>query len=196
MSDLDETVTAAVEHARESRLNSIVAILVALAATAMALGNVKDGNITQNMAQAQAKMVDAWSYYQAKGTKQNIAEATYDQLLALKAATEAHMNPELDKKIEQFHELATKYEKEKETIKAEAEGYQAEYDRLNMHDDQFDLSDAAFSVAIALFGVTALTQKRWLLALASAFLAIGVTFELAGFLSWTIHPDKIMSWLS
>ena len=196
MGDLDETVTQAVEHARQSRLNSIVAVLVALAATCMALGNIKDGNVGQAMAQAQEKTVDTWSYYQAKGTKQNIAEATYDQLTALKATTGGRANPELDKKIEQYREQAVRYEKEKAVIKAEAEGYQKSYDDLNLHDDQFDLSDAAFSVAIALLGVTALTQKRWLLGLAAMFLAVGVIFGLAGFLGWTIHPDGVMSWMS
>ncbi len=52
MGDLDETINSAVEHARESRLNSIVAVLVALAATLMALDNIKDGNVTQAMSQA------------------------------------------------------------------------------------------------------------------------------------------------
>jgi len=196
MGEVDETVTQALEHARESRLNSIVAVLVALAATCMALGNIKDGNIGQGMTQAQAKTVDAWSYYQAKGTKQNIAEATYDQLVALRATTGGRANAELDKKIDSYREQAVKYEKEKATIKAEAEGYQKTYDELNLHDDQFDLSDAAFSVAIALLGVTALTQKRWLLGVAGVFLAIGVIFGLAGFLGWGIHPDGVMSWLS
>ena len=196
MGEMDEAVTQALEHAAQSRLNSVVAILVALAATCMALTNIKDGNIVQNMTQAQAKTVDAWSYYQAKGTKQNIAEATYDQLVALKATTGGRANPELDKKIESYREQAIKFEKEKATIKADAEGYQKLYDALNLHDDQFDLSDAAFSVAIALLGVTALTQKRWLLGLAALFLAVGVIFGLAGFLEWSIHPDGVMSWLS
>ena len=73
MGDLDETITSAVELAGDSRLNSIVAILVALAATLMGLDNIKDGNITQAMAQAQTRAVDAWSFYQAKSTKQNLA---------------------------------------------------------------------------------------------------------------------------
>ena len=196
MGEVDEAITQALEHAAQSRLNSIVATLVALAATCMALGTIKDGNIGQGMAHAQAKTVDSWSYYQAKGTKQNIAEATYDQLVALKATTGGRTNPELDKKSEQYREQAVKYEKEKATIKAEAEGNQATYDALKLHHDQFDLSDAAFSVAIALLGVTALTQKRWLLGLATLFLAVGVIFGLAGFLNWTFHPDGVMSWLS
>src|SRR5260221_1374949 len=198
MGDLDETIGNAVELAAVSRLHSIVAILVALAATLMALDNIKDGNVTQAMAQAQTHAVDEWSYYQAKSTKQNLAEATIDQLQAVRATTVAGNAglPDLDKRIATYQAQAARYEKEKADIKTQAEGYQREYDRLNLHDDQFDLSDAGLSVAIALLGVTALTRKRWLLALAGVFLLVGVTFALAGFFAWPLHPDALMSWLS
>jgi hypothetical protein len=198
MGDLDETISNAVEQARDSRLNSIVAVLVALAATLMALDNIKDGNVTQAMAQAQTHSVDAWSYYQAKSTKQNLAEATVDELQGLRATT-ASGNPglaDLDKRIAAQQAQAARYEKEKADIKTQAEGYQREYDGLNLHDDQFDLSDACLSVAIALLGVTALTRKRWLLGLAGLFLLVGLTFGLAGFFNWPLHPDALMSWLS
>src|SRR5947207_11914646 len=137
MGDLDETIVSAVEQARESRLNSIVAILVAVAATLMGLDNIKDGNITQAMAQAQTRAVDAWSYYQAKSTKQNIAEATVDQLQALRATTPSGAAglADVDKRIAAWQAQAARYDKEKADIKAQAEGYQKEYDRLNLHDD-------------------------------------------------------------
>ncbi|HEX9366347.1 MAG TPA: DUF4337 domain-containing protein [Vicinamibacterales bacterium] len=198
MGELDEAVSGAIEHARESKLNSIVAILVALAATMMALDNIKDGNITQAMEQAETHAVDAWSYYQAKSTKQNIAEATIDQLQALRAtiAVGNAALADIDKKIAAYQAQVVRYEKEKADIKAQAEGHQREYERLNLHDDQFDLSDAGFSVAIALLGVTALTRKRWLLGLAGVFLLVGVIFALAGFFAWSLHPDALMSWLS
>jgi chromosome segregation ATPase len=198
MADLDETINSAVEHARESRLNSIVAVLVALAATLMALDNIKDGNVTQAMSQAQTHAVDAWSYYQAKSTKENLAEATLEQLQALRAtaASGSAGLADLDKRIALYQSQAARYEKEKGEIKAQAEGYEREYDRLNLHDDQFDLSDAGFSVAIALLGVTALTRKRWLLGFAGLFLLIGVVFGLAGFFSWSLHPAGVMAWLS
>ena len=98
MSDLADTVSEAVERsrgearlrrrrrgrrpARRSRmnLNSAVAISVAITATFVALCNVKDGNIVQAMQQAQASAIDAWAYYQAKGTKLNIAESALDAL--------------------------------------------------------------------------------------------------------------------
>ena len=79
--ELEETIQEAVEHGKESKLNSIVAVLVAVSATFMAVCNVKDGNIVQAMEQAQARSIDRWAYYQAKGTKQNLAEQTVDELV-------------------------------------------------------------------------------------------------------------------
>ncbi len=45
MSEIDETISEAVERADKSRLNSIVALLVAISATFMALCNVKRPHI-------------------------------------------------------------------------------------------------------------------------------------------------------
>jgi hypothetical protein len=197
MADISDTINEAVEHASDSRLNSIIAALVAIAATFMALCNVKDGNIVQGMAQAQANAVDQWSYYQAKGMKQNLAEATLDQLQLQRAMlTDPKFASMLDAKIAVYEKQVKKYEKEKIDIKANAEGQVKEYDRLNLHDDQFDMSDACLSVAIALFGVTALTKKRWLLGLACLFMFFGVLFGLAGFFAWKLHPDFFAKFLS
>src|SRR5689334_19611163 len=104
MSELDETIAGAVEGAKDggSRLNSIIAVAVAIAATLMALDNIKDGNVTQAMAQAQAHAVDAWSYYQAKSTKQNLAEATLDQLHVARLAAPAASIAEFDKRIASY----------------------------------------------------------------------------------------------
>jgi hypothetical protein len=124
MGELDEAISSAVEQAADSRLNSIVTILVALAATLMALDNIKDGNITQAMAQAQTHAVDAWSFYQAKSTKQNIAEATLDQLQVIRATTQTGGAglADLDKRVAAYQAQVARYEKEKADIKAQAEG--------------------------------------------------------------------------
>jgi uncharacterized protein DUF4337 len=198
MGEIDETVSEAVERAAESRLNSIIAVIVALAATFMALSNVKDGNIGQAMQQAQAQALDSWNYYQAKSMKQNLAEATLDELVALKSVNEGKAAEAalLDKRIETYRKDVERYEHEKNEIKAQAEDFQKKYDALNQRDDQFDLSDAAMSVSIALLGVTALTKKRWLLGVAAVFLTFGVVFGIAGFFALPLHPDSLMSWLS
>src|SRR6266481_4946654 len=82
MGELDDKISEALEKAQEShsRLNTAVAAFVAIAATLMALNNVKDGNIVQAMQQAQANGVDEWAYYQAKGTKQNLAISAREQI--------------------------------------------------------------------------------------------------------------------
>ncbi|MBI3208082.1 MAG: DUF4337 family protein [Candidatus Solibacter usitatus] len=63
-----------IEKSGDWKLNSWIAATVAVVATCMAIGNVKDGNIVQAMAQVQTKSIDAWSYYQAKSTKELLAE--------------------------------------------------------------------------------------------------------------------------
>jgi hypothetical protein len=193
MADLSDSISEVVETGRESRLNSIIAILVSLTATFMALCNVKDGNIVQAMAQAQARSIDQWSYYQAKGTKQNLAEATLDQLTVQRDLGAATLTSDargiLDRKIAEYTARVKKYESEKAQIRKEAEASQHQYDALNLHDDQFDLSDASLSVCLALFGVTALTKKRWLLGVAILFMSIGMFYGLAGLFGFSTHSD-------
>jgi len=185
MSDLSDTVAEAIEKSEEtppaggggSNLNGMIALSVAIIATFIALCNVKAGNITQAMQQAQANSVDAWAYFQAKGTKLNIAESARDTLI-LQREIAPSMTPEarglVDKKIADYDAKIRLYEKEKGEIKASAEGFKQEYERLNLHDDQFDMADALMSVAIALLGITALTRKRRLMYLAWGFAGFGL----------------------
>jgi hypothetical protein len=194
MSDLADTVKEAVDAAKEkeSKLNAMVAVCVAIAATFVALCNVKDGNIVQGMAQAQARAVDTWTQFQAKSTKQHLAEMMVDEL-TIDRQTQPNQTPEATKlfneKIASYEAKVKQYEKEKGEIKEKAEEFEKEYDRLNVHDDQFDMAEATISVSIALFGVTALTQKKWLLFVGGTFALFGIVLGLAGFLGLSIHPD-------
>jgi hypothetical protein len=130
---------------------------------------------------------------------ERLAESVLDQLtlqreegIGLSDASAAL----LDKKIAAYTEKAKRYDKEKEEIRKQAEAAQAKYDRLNVHDDQFDISEAALSIAIALLGVSALTRKKWLVALAILFAGFGVLMGTAGFLGWNLHPDAIAKLLT
>jgi hypothetical protein len=199
MSEIADVVSETIEHPVEGRLNSVIALAVAVTATFTALCNVKDGNVVQAMEQDQAGAVDQWSYYQAKGTKQNLAEAVLDQMSLereLRPDLPADGRARLDKKIAEYAASVKKFEEEKLQIKAKAEDLQRDYDRLNVHDDQFDLAEALMSVAIALFGITALTRKKALLGFAAFLAGVGIFFGLAGFLQWRIHPDFLTRLLS
>ena len=182
------------DHAGDSRFNGFIALFVAVVATFMALCNVKDGNVVQAMQQSQARAVDQWAFYQSKSTKQHIAENAAEML-----KIQLEMNPGLgpgprarvEARIAEQEAAGRKYGKEKEEIKAEAERAAKDYEAMNVHDDQFDLAEACLSVAVALAGVTALTRKRWLFALAGVFAAVGFVFGLAGFLHWNLHSEAM-----
>jgi len=182
MSDISETIQESVEHAGQSKINSRVAIFVALTATFMAICNIKDGNIVQAMSQAQAHSIDSWSYFQAKSTKESIAENSIELLKEQKA-------PGSEALIKKYEEKISRYEKEKAEIKLQAEAYAKEYDDINVFDDQFDMTEALLSISIAMFGITALTQKRWLLYFAGGVSLIGCILGLTAFMKIALHSD-------
>lgn len=184
MSDIADTIQETIENAGEGRLNSKIAILVAITATFMALCNVKDGNVVQAMSQAQAHGLDAWSYYQAKSTKQSIAENAVDLL-------KFDNKPGSDVLIQKYEEKIARYETEKAAIQAKAEGFEKEYEAINVFDDQFDMTDAFLSIAIAMFGITALTQKTWLFYFSCLLSVSGWIFGLAAFMHFSLHSDII-----
>ncbi|MBE2260650.1 MAG: DUF4337 domain-containing protein [Rhodobacteraceae bacterium] len=201
MSDIKESIEQVIDKAERTsdRLNSTVAALVAVLATVMALFNVKDGNIVQAMAQAQAKSIDTWAYFQAKSTKQALAENMVDQL-TLERERGAALTPQatavLDQKIAFYHDKASRYEHDKGEIKKQAEAYEAEYDRLNIHDDQFDIADAGITVALAVLGIAALTRRSWLVWFALLFAGVGLASGISGFVGGDFHLDFLASILS
>ena len=184
MSDISETIQEPIEQAGKSKINSRVALLVAITATFMALCNVKDGNIVQAMSQAQAHSIDAWSYFQAKSTKQSIAENSLEMLKLQYLSTN-------DSAIKKYEVQIARYEKEKTVIKSQAEGYAKEYDAINLFDDQFDMTDAMLTISIAMLGITSLTQKKWLLYFAGTVAALGFIFGFTAFLGISLHSDFI-----
>ena len=200
MSELADTVTEAIEKSHDvptgeaggANLNGLIAVSVAIIATFIALCNVKAGNITQAMQQAQANSVDAWAYFQAKGTKLHIAESARDGLLTQREISPS-MTPEaravVDRKVADYEAKMRVYDQEKAEIKKSAEGYQAEYERLNVRDDQFDMAEALTSVAIALLGITALTRRRRLLYVGWAFAGFGFVLGISGFAGLNLHPE-------
>src|SRR5712664_1704247 len=179
-----------------ARLNTWVAISVALLATFMGICKVKDDNIVQAMQQAQADKIDNYSWYQARNIREEVANATVAQLTAQSAAAPSQAKPVFEDKIKAYQALAQEQAEKKKTQQADADKADQTYDQLNFHDDQFDLSDAMLALAISLLAVTALTQKRWLFVLAMFPTLFGVIMGLAGLLGWHLHPDSLTKLLS
>ena len=204
MPEISEQVSEALERAEgggggdrekdeHSRLNSTVAATVAIVATFMAVCNVKAGNVVQAMGKVQIEIVDTWSFFQAKSTKQSLAEAALEQLTLQRDTShlEAAQLVTVEKQLGTYREKIARYEKEKNELKTKVEELEKSYEALNVKDDQFDISESLLSVGIALFGITALTQKRKLFVVAAGFAGFGLLVGLAGFLSWNIRPEWI-----
>ena len=184
MPEINETIQEQLEGGAKNKINSLVAVFVAIAATFMALCNVKDGNIVQAMEEAQAHSIDAWSYFQAKSTKEAIAENS----LGLLKLQNSQANAEA---VRKYEAEINRYEKEKAEIKSQAEGYQKEYNDKNLFDDQFDMTEALLTISIAMLGITSLTQKKWLLYFASAVSLLGIVLGVAPFMKISLHSDFV-----
>ena len=163
----------AVEHeAHKGGLGQQVAIFSAVLATVGAIVSFLGGH-TQNEAllyknHAVLKKTEAsnmWNYYQAKSTKQNLAE------FAAGIATDP-------KAVDKFQAQVKRYEAEKEAIKKDAEKLEAESKAANEKSEhalhphhKLAMSMTLLQIAIALASITVLTQKRWLLG-GAAFAAL------------------------
>ena len=91
----------------------------------------------------------------------------------------------------QFETSAAKYRAEGPKIAQEARDFAAEYNRLNIHDDQFDAAEASLTTAISIAAVAALAESWLPLFCAWVFGAFGLVLTLAGFMSWSLHPDFV-----
>jgi hypothetical protein len=189
----DDDAAASRAH---SRLNSRVAITVALLATFMGVCKVKDDNIVQGMQQAQADKIDHWDFYQARNIRQDVAQSTIATLTAQRRAAAPADRAAIDSSIARFQALANDEATKKDSLRSQATEDQKTYDSLNFRDDQFDLSDTLIALAISLLALTSLTKKEWLFWIAMVPTLLGAFMGLAGLAGWNIHPDSITRLLS
>jgi hypothetical protein len=173
----------AVEHeGHKAGLGQQVAIFTAVLATVGAIVSFFGGD-TQNKAmlfknEAVLKKTEAsnqWNYYQAKSTKQNLAE-----LAASIAADPA--------KAEAYRKEAQRYAGEKKEIEKQARALEAEALQFSAKSQHalhphhlLSISMTLLQIAIALASVTVLTQKRWLLVGAGASAFAGAVL---GIVAW------------
>ena len=191
-----DTPDTASSDARARRLNTWVALTIALLATFMGICKVRDDNLVQAMQQAQADKIDHWSFYQARNVRQEVAQAALDQMQITMAGASAVAQAKGAPLIAKYNALIADQQTKKEELRKLALADQAQYDALNFHDDQFDLADALTAIAISLLALTSLTQRRWLFWVALTAAILGVIMGLAGLMSLRIHPDALSRLLS
>lgn len=177
----------AVEHAAHGSdgFSNNIAVMTAILATVGALFGYL-GGATQNDAALfknnaaidKTQASNTWNYYQAKSSKQNLAEL-------------AMTIPGVD--AEHYKTEVARYKQEKEDIKKEAEKWEESSKQWNhksdeaMHEHhQWALATTAEQIAISLAAITLLTRKKWLQG--TAYGVAGVGLLLGGFAWFHVDP--------
>ena len=179
-------------EAKDKKLNRMVAITVAILSVVMGLCNIKDGNLVQNMQQAQSQSVDIWNEYQAARLKLHTSEAARAEIALIAGP---HPSAEAQAALQHLDTDIAKYTREAPQLRAQAQGHSDDYDAMNLHDDQFDAGEAAMSTAIAMAAVASLADSFWLLYLGWVFGVFGMFMGLCGFAHWSFHPDILSTFL-
>jgi len=159
------------------QLAVITAILATVGAMFSYMGGATQANAGLYKNDAAIKKTEAsnqWNYYQAKSSKQNLAE------LAAVLVT--------DDKRSKYLEEIERYKKEKAEIKDKAEALEkesAEFDHMSaeqMHQHhRWAQATTALQISIALAAIALLTKKRWMEA---ATIGVGVLGVLVGVAAW------------
>src|SRR3984893_10148509 len=124
----DDEKKKEVTDARSTRkLNTLVAISVALLATFMGICKIKDDNIVQAMQQAQADKLDHWNFYQARNIRQEVAKATVTQLQLARMCRAGAETAAYDEPIARYEKIAAEQAGKKEELKKQAEQDQKTY---------------------------------------------------------------------
>jgi hypothetical protein len=181
MSEAPEMPEIPASEIHDRRLNRAVAVTVVCLSVSMALVNIKDGNIVQNMQAAQETQLDSWNEYQATRLKLHMEEIA----LVTPGGDVARAKAEI-----------AKYTAETATLKAQAAAAKDDYDHNNYRDDQFDLSDGLASIALATTAIAALVEMWGLLFFGWGAGAFSILFSIAGFAQLPIHPNMIIGWLT
>ena len=171
----DHEVEHVAQHGAHDGFASKVAVMTALLATIGAIfgymGGLKqaDAGLYKNDAAIHKTAAsNQWNYFQAKSSKQSMAELAMD------------LTPAEDQKAK-YRDKIARYEKEKNEIKEEAEKLEKEsleWDERSekeLHEHhRWAQATTALQISIAMAAITLLTKKKWMERLTIVFALIGI----------------------
>ena len=157
------------------RIALTTAVLAAFAAVAalQAGSTVNEALVLKTEAtRLQAQASDQWTYYQAKGLKAAVQEATRTTW----EAAGKPIPPKLPAQIAKYSEEQVEIKKAAEEKEKERDEKSAEADHLLHHHHRFASTVALFQVSIALGAIAALSRSRalWLGSMAVGLSGIGL----------------------
>jgi hypothetical protein len=166
---LQEAIHEKAEEQREKWTLS-VALSTAFMAVLAAIAGLLGGHQVNEALIDQIRSSDQWSYYQAKGIKSEIAAATDKLLHSLST-----------KPVDDSSKASVaKYEKEKEVIKTNAEGYEKTSEEHLVKHVTLSKAVTIFQIAIALSAIAILTRKKMLWYVSIVLTIVGAYFLITG----------------
>lgn len=186
-SELGEHLGHTVEHGRDcQRWMQYLSLSTALLAVLAAVASLQSGAYSNNALLSkndgvlqQAKASDAWSYYQAKGTRATIVTVGAEALAESNPTAANRMRQEADRyRGEQKEIQAQARELEKKVKEADERA-----ETLLEHHHQFARAVTFSQISIALAAVAALMKKKWLWFLSLAAGATGIALLARGLLA-------------
>jgi hypothetical protein len=135
---------------------TVLAVLTAIAAARGGACGAKTQLLT-------AVESSQWAYYQSKSIKQNLAETQKNIFeCQLPGAANPEQKAAIEKKLAAAGQEASRYEAEKNQIRADAEKTGATNKLLGKKGGYFSSSVVFFQIAIMLASVSALLKKRYM----------------------------------
>ena len=152
----------AAEHGEDSRMTNQIAMFTAIVATVGAIFSYMGGATQANAGlyknNAAIKKTEAsnqWNYYQAKSSKQNLAE------LALVLVAE-DKRPAYEKDIERYKAEKAEIKAKAEALEAESKAFDEKSDEQMHQHHRWAQATTALQIAIATAAIALLTKRRWL----------------------------------
>ena len=142
-----------------NRLAVVTAILATVGALFGYMAGATQANAGLYKNNAAIKKTEAsnqWNYFQAKSTKQSLAEVSRD--LAPVAADKDKYQAKIDRYEKEKKEIQTKAE----SIEAEAKEWDKRSDEQMHQHHRWAQATTALQVSIALAAIALLTKKKWL----------------------------------
>ncbi len=166
-----------VEHGHSARL--LPAFTAAVLAVLAALGSLLSGDAANRALVAQTKAADEWAFYQAKSTKQHVAETGRTVLETTAELLKAEPK-QVKEQIDRLQKEVERDQKDKEEIRHRAEDLEAQSERMFHKHHRFATGVAALQVSIVLASITMLTRSRGLLWVSHAGGVVGLVFVFLG----------------
>jgi len=168
------------DEKKEKWLNYLALSTVILAVCAT-LSTFKGGGFSTKSLMNQSKASDQWAYYQSKSLKSYLFELQCDNFELQKGTVDKEASQKYQKKIDNYQSKIMQYDKEKNEIKALAEGFEKERDMNKLHANYFGIAVIFLQISILLSSIAALIKKKPVWYLSMIIGCIGIFYFIDGF---------------